>query len=243
VIAIGYVRRSKAAEDTTVSLQEQQRQIEEYCLRHELLLACVVVHNGVSGGKRSRWSDIARAVADNHAKALIIYNLDRLSRDVSGLLDNLQRMALEGVTVHEVGTGRIDLKRASSKLMVAVRGATDEFYRDMIAEKTRDALAYKRSRGEKYTNLPPLGYEYSQGKLLENPQEQHALEAISLGRSQGWGARRIVRQLKSTGYQGRLGVTTVHKILHRGEFSRPVFPAESEGQLLENKGEYDANKR
>ncbi len=225
--AIGYVRRSAKAEDNTVSLQEQQRQIEDYCAKHGFTLEAVVEHNGVSGAKRSRWSDIGLAMHKSNAKALVIYNLDRLSRDVAGLLDNLRRLASSGIAVHEVSSGVIDLTKSTNKLTVSVRGVMDEFYRDVVSEKTADALRYKRQHGQRYTNVPPLGFTYADGKMVEHPQEQTALTMIAQCRDEGLGARRTRRKLLEAGYTGRMGIATIHRLLR-------AAPADMKSKLPAN---------
>lgn len=214
MIATGYVRRSAKSEDNTVSLQEQRRQIEHYCASKGFALAAVVTHDGVSGAKRSRWDEIRRTVKETGSGVLIIYNLDRLSRDAAGLLDNLRYLAATGVEVHEVSSGALDLKRATSKFTVGLRGLADEFFRDVVSEKTRDALRYKRENGQQYTHLPPLGFAYAEGRIVENPHEQAALVIVDSCRAQGLGARLTIKKLVAAGYRGRMGISTIHRLLH-----------------------------
>lgn len=212
--AIGYVRRSAKSEDNTVSLQDQEQQIRDYCSKKNFTVAGIVSHDGISGAKRSRWEEINKSILETGSKVLVIYNLDRLSRDAAGLLDNLRRLSLCGVRVHEVGSGVLDLSKSTSKLTISVRGVMDEFFRDVVSEKTSDALRYKRQQGQRYTNLPPLGYEYVDGKIVAHPQEQTALGIIAHCRLKGLGARRTQKALKNAGYVGRMGIATIHRLLH-----------------------------
>ena len=215
LIAVGYVRRSakkRKVADPTMSLQEQERQIREYCAQHAMSLARVVSHNGISGARRSRFDDINRAVSETNATALVVYNLDRLARDVGGLLDHIRGLALRGVAVHEVGQGPVDLKNYNKKLLVGVRGLMDEVYRDVISEKTTDVLRSKRELGLRYTNVPPLGYRYQDGKMVEEVEEQRALQVIAACCRNGFGARRIRHALIETGYAGRMSISMLHRI-------------------------------
>lgn len=219
-LAIGYVRRSakkrkpKAgkADDKVMSLQEQERQINEYCARNEMTVARVIAHNGISGARRSRFDDINSAITETGATVLVVYNLDRLARDVSGLLDHIRSLAARGVAVHEVGQGALDLTKYNDKLLVGVRGLMDEIFRDVISEKTTDVLRLKRECGLRYTNIPPLGYCYQDGKLVEQEEEQTALHVIASCHRKGWGARRIRTALIATGYTGRMSVSMLHRI-------------------------------
>jgi len=211
--AIGYARRSKKSEASTVSLQEQRNQISLYCATHSFELIQVVVHDGVSGTKNERFIDIEAIFATSQAAALVIYNLDRLARDAAGLMTYLKRLHQRGVEVHETSSGRINLDKALERFTVSVRGAVDEMYAGIIGEKTRDALRYKKDIGQRYTNLPPFGYAYRDGLLELHLEEQRALRLIEQYRTLGLGARRAQKALIGAGYTGRMGVSTLHRLL------------------------------
>ena len=211
--AIGYIRRSKKSEDRTVSLAEQEQQIKAYCATKAFELAQLIRHDGVSGAKRSRFDEITKSLTENQGQVLVVYNLDRLARDASGLLNYLRLLTAQGIAVHEVGTGALDLVRSTGKLTVGVRGLMDEFFRDVISEKTIDALRYKRENGKRYTNLPPLGFVYQDGLLVEDPAEQQALIVVQACRVRGLGARRTQRELIRVGYRGRMSLGVLHKLL------------------------------
>jgi len=219
--AVGYIRRSKKSEAATVSLQEQRQQIEHYCATHDFELVSVVSHDGVSGTKRERFKDIEVALALSHATVLVIYNLDRLARDGDGLMGYLKLLHRRGTNVHETSSGRINLDKALERFTVSVRGAVDEMYAGIISEKTKDALRYKREHKQRYTNLPPFGSAYRDGLLVAHPEEQRALSLLSHYQALGLGARRAQKALQKTGYQGRMGISTLHRLLHTLQNSPP----------------------
>ena len=210
--AIGYVRRSKVSEDKTVSLQEQGRQIEEYCARFDLILCEIVSHDGVSGAKRERWYDIRAAVKRHNAGAVVIYNLDRLSRDAVGLLDNLAQLAQGGTQVHEVGQGVIDMEDPTKRLTTGMRGMFDEFFRHVVKKKTKDALGYKKSKGVRWCHNAPFGYRFAAGCLQPDPEEQEALKNIAACLGHGMGVDRTITYLKGQGYTGRMGRMTIYRV-------------------------------
>lgn len=213
MLTLGYIRRSKKAEENTVSLEEQQSQIENYCVREGLTLISTVCHNGVSGGKRERWDDVHAAIAEHGIKALVYYHQDRMARDAAGLLDNLRILARGGVQVHEVGVGLVDITKPNTKLLTTVRAAMDEHYKEIIAEKTSHALARLKRQGKRYTHIPPLGYCYRDGSIVADPLEQVALRIIERCGAQRFGARRTRAELKRQGYSGRMSLGAVHKQL------------------------------
>ena len=61
--AIGYVRKSKASTEQSVSLEAQQERIEAYCLERGLPLATMLADDGVSGGEAGALREDSRCVA------------------------------------------------------------------------------------------------------------------------------------------------------------------------------------
>lgn len=213
MIATGYVRRSTKSEETTVSLPDQARHIERYCTDKGLALSAIVFHDGVSGGERYRWDDIHSVLTATGSEVLVFGYLDRLSRDSAGLLQNAEELTKRGIEIHEATQGRIDTSDPTQKLMLAVRSAMDENYKNVIQYKTRRALQYKKENGQRYTNLPPLGYSYQNGKMIEDAEEQRALSIIAACQQRGFGARRTRAALVKAGYIGRMGLATIHRTL------------------------------
>lgn len=215
MIAVGYIRRSKKSEERTVSLDEQARQVRVYCESKDLRLVKIIRHDGVSGAKRSRFDEITTAIREVKATALVFYHLDRLSRDVVGLLDFLRALDIVGVACHEVGSGVIDLKHANKKLEVGVRGVLAEYQRDIISEKTIDALRYKKDNSLQYTRIPPFGFQYANGEMIMDPEEQRALTFLRMCKLKNMGAREARRALLAQNYVGRSSLTTIHEVLRR----------------------------
>jgi len=217
MIATGYARRSsKKDKDKQVSIDVQHQAIARYCEAKGFSLATIVTHNGVSGTDRRRWKIINDALEETKAKVLVVYNLDRLSRDSAGLSDHLKQWTRGGIEVHETETGKVDFQKAMGRFTVTVRGAMDELYADLIGEKTRDALQSKRERGERYSNHAPLGWQWIDGRLVLQEEEQRALAVIDRCRALGLGRVRTLGRLRTVGYTGRGGLATIEKLL-KGE--------------------------
>jgi DNA invertase Pin-like site-specific DNA recombinase len=71
VIALGYVRRSKASGARTVSLEDQEARIADYCRAQSWTLAEVLVDDGVSGGRRDRLQRIQAALRRHEAGVVV----------------------------------------------------------------------------------------------------------------------------------------------------------------------------
>lgn len=102
---------------------------------------------------------------------LIVTKLDRLGRNAMDVRSTVETLEREGVRVHCLALGGVDLTSAPGKMTMAVINAVAEFERDLLVERTRAGL--KRAKAE--------------GKVLGRPSiltaEQHA--EISLERTRG----------------------------------------------------------
>jgi DNA invertase Pin-like site-specific DNA recombinase len=85
-------------------------------------------------------------------------------------------------------------------------GAVNQWERESIAERTRDALRHKRSQGERARNVP-FGYRVANGskQLLPDATEQAASAAIRDLRQRGGTLRSIAAELNAQGHRSRRG--------------------------------------
>lgn len=102
---------------------------------------------------------------------LIVTKLDRLGRNAMDVRSTVDNLAKEGVKVHCLALGGVDLTSPAGKMTMGVIAAVAEFERDLLVERTQAGLS--RAKAE--------------GKTLGRPSaltaEQH--DAIRLKRSKG----------------------------------------------------------
>jgi len=97
-----------------------------------------------------------------------------------------------------------------------------EFERDQISDRTKFALQYKRTKGEKTGGDVPFGYRVRAGRLHEDATEQRGVAMIRELKAQGKSLRDICRALEAAGISRKHGVTTWHpqtvkNIISRGK--------------------------
>jgi putative DNA-invertase from lambdoid prophage Rac len=111
---------------------------------------------------------------------LIVTKLDRLGRNAMDVRATVERLDREGVRVHCLALGGVDLTSAAGKMTMAVINAVAEFERDLLIERTQAGL--KRAKAE--------------GKVLGRPSvlsaDQHA--EIGLWRAQGMSLGVLAKQ-------------------------------------------------
>jgi len=79
---------------------------------------------------------------------LIVTKLDRLGRNAMDLRATVERLAGEGVRVHCLALGGVDLTSAAGKMTMGVIAAVAEFERDLLIERTQSGLARAKAAGK-----------------------------------------------------------------------------------------------
>lgn len=214
MIAIGYARISIKGDEKSVSIDVQRQQIGHYCGRQGFDLVHFVVHDGISGTKRARFEALDEAVRKFRPSCVVYYAQDRMARDV-GLMDYLLTLKKRRIEVHEATSGKVDLISADGRMMVNIKSAVDAAYAEKIGERTTASLKRKKENGQRYTNIPPLGWRYVDGRMVEDPEEQRGLLILRECSKVGLGARRALSVLHARRYTGRQSLKAVWNALER----------------------------
>lgn len=146
---LGYCRVSTSEQaDSGAGLEAQRQAIEAECERREWRLLEVIEDAGASARDLKR-PGIQAALAKlegGDADALMVAKLDRLSRsvlDFAGLMDRANR---EGWSLVALDLG-VDTSTPSGEMMANVLSSFAQFERRLIGQRTKEALAVKRSEG------------------------------------------------------------------------------------------------
>jgi putative DNA-invertase from lambdoid prophage Rac len=79
---------------------------------------------------------------------LIVTKLDRLGRNAMDLRATVEQLAAEGVKVHCLALGGVDLTSAAGKMTMGVIAAVAEFERDLLIERTQSGLQRAKAAGK-----------------------------------------------------------------------------------------------
>jgi putative DNA-invertase from lambdoid prophage Rac len=79
---------------------------------------------------------------------LIVTKLDRLGRNAMDVRATVERLAAEGVRVHCLALGGVDLTSPAGKMTMQVVSAVAEFERDLLIERTQSGLARAKAEGK-----------------------------------------------------------------------------------------------
>jgi site-specific DNA recombinase len=149
---VGYIRVS--TEDQAregVSLSAQQAKLEAYCVVKDWTLIEVVRDEGLSGKSLKR-SGLQRLLAMVHARqvdVVAIAKLDRLSRDVRDVYNLVELFDEADVALVSLQES-LDATTATGRAMIGMLAVMNQLERELIAERTRDAMAHLKAQGERY---------------------------------------------------------------------------------------------
>ena len=79
---------------------------------------------------------------------LIVTKLDRLGRNAMDLRATVERLAAEGVRVHCLALGGVDLTSPAGRMTMGVIAAVAEFERDLLIERTNAGLQRAKAEGK-----------------------------------------------------------------------------------------------
>jgi site-specific DNA recombinase len=222
--AIGYARVSTEEQAKEgVSLDNQELKIRAYAQVHDLDLVEVVRDEGISGKTLNR-KGIARVLDMAKAReidAIIVYKLDRLSRKTLDTLNTIELLESNEVAFHSISE-RIDTKSASGKFFLTIISALAQMERDLISERTVDALSYKRTKRE-WMGRIPFGYRVEDNHLVEDTDAMNTIQKAKRMKGQGKTIREISGSLNlSVGYVHKVVNTDIRKI--KNGYSREYGP-------------------
>ncbi len=82
------------------------------------------------------------------ADVLLVTKLDRLGRNAMDVRATVERLATDGVRVHCLALGGVDLTSAAGKMTMGVLAAVAEFERDLLIERTQAGLTRAKAEGK-----------------------------------------------------------------------------------------------
>ena len=205
--AVAYLRVSTDRQD--LGPEAQRKLIARWAREHGVEVVVEHLDHGISGGSDvEARPGLVAAIYDlgrHGAGVLLVAKRDRLARDVGVAALVEREVHAHGAQV-VTGDGSGNGHDAHSQL---VRGMADLFAaheREMIRERTRAALAVKKSRGER-TGSIPLGFRLaSDGKtLVKDRREQRAVCTATKLRADGLSYRSIAERLGELNIATRTG--------------------------------------
>jgi site-specific DNA recombinase len=152
---------------------------------------------------------------------LVIYKLDRLTRSISDWDQLIQEFFNDKAKRRLFSVSdQIDTGTANGRMFLNLIMTIAQWEREIIAERTKDALQGKIRRGERCGKVR-FGYDLSPDgrSLVPNDHEQQAIDHMRTWKASGKTYRDLVRLLEEYGIETKDGgiwrPATVRQILLR----------------------------
>jgi len=144
----GYIRVSTEKQD----YENQKHGILEYANKHKLG-HIEFVEETISSRKKYEDRDISRLIADMQSGDILVTSeLSRIGRSILEIMSIFKILAEKGVQTHIIKGGFViggDDNKIQSSVLVFAFGLAAEIERELISQRTKEALAVRKAKGIK----------------------------------------------------------------------------------------------
>jgi DNA invertase Pin-like site-specific DNA recombinase len=225
---VGYIRVSTEEQAREgVSLAAQRERLTAYAVALDLELVTIYEDAGISAKTLER-PGLTAALADldaGRAEGLVVYKLDRLTRDLGDWSALLRRYFVERCALLSVSES-MDTRSAAGRLQLNILMTVAAWEREIIGERTAEALRHLKAQGVRIggvgLGLRRLPDTDADGHRLvaEDPDAVATVQRIRELRDAGESLRSICATLVAEGRRtqrgGRWQPGTIAKVLQRG---------------------------
>jgi DNA invertase Pin-like site-specific DNA recombinase len=166
-----------------VSTGEQTLDAQKDALR---AAGCGEIFSDVaSGATTTRTGLEASLEALQQGDTLVVARLDRLGRSMPHLVATVHQLAARGIGFKSLAES-IDTTSAAGRLVLHIFASLADFERELIRERTREALAAKKRRGEpvgRRRALAPSRVQAAREMLGNGHGTAHVARILKVGRS------------------------------------------------------------
>ena len=213
--AIGYIRVSTIKQkDKGTSLEAQQAKMQAWADYNDFDLQVI---NG--GGKSAKGKISDRKLAEQaigqaieQKAALVVYSLSRITRSTREAIDLCERLEVAGCDLISLSEN-IDTTTAAGKMVFRMMAVMAEFERDVISERTAEALKHLKANGKRVGTIPYGRMLHSEATAKDKmlapcPKELKMIDDMKQKREGGMTLRQIRTWLKEMNVKNRKGNTT-----------------------------------
>ena len=205
-----YTRISTDEDHQKYSLGAQKDRLEAFCKAqwdHDWRLH--KLYRDTESGTHMNRPGLEEMLYDAEAQAfdtLLVFRVDRLSRNVRGLAQMVDELTKYDVTLKSI-TEPFDTSNPAGKMMLQMLGVFAEFEHATIVERTKVGMEEKAKGGNFVSGSVPYGFklEPDQGLIIHEDEAlivKKMFKMYALGKQ---GASAICNQLNAAGHRNRNG--------------------------------------
>ncbi len=183
-ITIAYIRVS-TDDQVDYSPDAQRNRCAKYAVDHELGSVRFLSDEGVSGKnlERPAMRELLRLVEAGEVSDVVVWRLDRLTRDTADLSMLMRLFERQCVRLHSLNEGQQKIDTAAGRMQVGIHGVFAQYYREHIVENVKMGMQQAAEKG-RWQNRAPSGYDMVNGGLVPNEQ-RHLIHRIFELRAEG----------------------------------------------------------
>ena len=193
--------------DKSESVEVQVELCTKYCDMNGLEVLSTFSDRGLSGARAFNRPGLQGAMKEACKKkaALVVYSMSRLSRstrDTIELSETLGKAGADLISLNE----KIDTTTAAGKMVFRMMAVMAEFEREVIAERTSDAMQRHQGMGRKMSRYCPYGFGDNPGRkgwMVVDDAEKETIQRILDLRGEGKSYNKIVDALNGDGVDCR----------------------------------------
>jgi putative DNA-invertase from lambdoid prophage Rac len=109
---------------------------------------------------------------------LVVTKLDRLGRNSIDVQTTVNKLAKQGVRVHCLALGGVDLTSPAGKMTMGVIAAVAQFEKDLLIERTLAGQARAKAEGKKF-GRPAVLTDEGRAKALQRLDDGASISAVA----------------------------------------------------------------
>ena len=169
MLTIAYIRVS-TEDQIGYSPDAQRNRCLQHAISNGLGSVSFLSDEGLSGKDLNRpaIAELIRLVEASEVANVIVWRLDRLSRDSADLSGLIKRFERHCVAVHSVSEGKVDVNSASGRMQAGIHGVLAQYYREGLVENVKMGNQQAITQKGRWLNRAPSGYDMVNGFLEPN---------------------------------------------------------------------------
>jgi site-specific DNA recombinase len=204
--ALGYIRLSDE-DQSQYSIEFQQKGISDYCTRNNITLLKTYQDNGQSSYTfdRKAFKNLELQFKTNKPQYLIVYHLDRFSRNMAEAMLKVKDLFAKGIKVRDINEPiDLDDEDPNTFMMRAFKFMNAESELHRIRQRTKSGMVQAAENG-RHANMAPYGYvnardEKGKGIIVIDDERAAAVRMIFREYLNGMGIEECRRLANLHGY-------------------------------------------
>jgi site-specific DNA recombinase len=184
---IGYIRNSTLKQENSV--ETQRKQIKDYCEINNLVLDQIIIDEGISGGGdktdlRKGYNQIIDLIDQGEVDNLVVISISRWGRNLGETYKSVKLMGDKDTKFISIKEN-IDTSSPVGRFTLNILSSLYEMELEMIRERTKDTLKYKKENNLVYSKTP-YGFDRVGDRLIENPKEKRLIKKMNTLKDKGF---------------------------------------------------------